>query len=133
MSIARNSHFKDLVVVSSSNWWTSCGSLFWFGWLEQILSPFCKTLKKINHTKANDASVILQRITLLLVSQATLKVRKCLLNVYSTWHKYISLSETTSIRCFQICLIQLYLIDVASQLLGPLIRHVILTFFGNVA
>ena len=56
------------------------GHEIWFGWLERILSPFCKTLKGINHTKANDASVIFQRITLLFVSQATLKVRKCLLN-----------------------------------------------------
>ena len=92
------------------------GHEIWFGWLERTLSPFCKTLKEINHTKANDASVIFQRITLLLVSQATSKVRKCLLNLWSTWHKYISLTETTSICCFQIYLIQLYLINVASQL-----------------
>ena len=119
VSMARNYyHFKDLVVVSSINLWTSCGSSaeIWFGWLERILSPFCKTLKGINHTKANDASVIFQRITSLLVSQATSKVRKCLLNLWSTWHKYISLSETTSIRCFQIYLIQLYLINITSQL-----------------
>ena len=57
------------------------GHEIWFGWLERILSPFCKTLKGINHTKANDASVIFQRNTLPLVSQATSKVRKCLLNL----------------------------------------------------
>ena len=57
------------------------GHEIWFGWLERILSPFCKTLKGINHRKANDAGVIVQRITLLLVSQATSKVRKCLLNL----------------------------------------------------
>ena len=57
------------------------GHEIWFGWLERILSPFCKTLKGINHRKANDADVIVQRITLLLVSQATSKVRKCLLNL----------------------------------------------------
>ena len=37
------------------------GHEIWFG----------KTLKGINHKKANDASVIFQCITLLLVSQAT--------------------------------------------------------------
>ena len=94
----------------------------WLAWTNSL--SLCKTLKGINHTKAKDASVIFQRITLLLVSQATSKVRKCLLNLWSTWHKYISLTETTSIRCFQIYLIQLYFINVASQLLGPLIRHV---------
>ena len=57
------------------------GHEIWFGWLERILSPFCKTLKGINHRKANVAGVIVQRITLLLVSQATSKVRKCLLNL----------------------------------------------------
>ena len=39
------------------------------------------TTKGINHTKANDAYMIFQRITLLLVSQATSKVRKCFLNL----------------------------------------------------
>ena len=47
------------------------GHEIWFG----------KTLKGINHKKANDASVIFQRITLLLASQARSKVRKCLLNL----------------------------------------------------
>ena len=47
------------------------GHEIWFGWLERILSPFFKALKGINHKKANDASVIFQCITLLLVSQAT--------------------------------------------------------------
>ena len=51
------------------------------GWLERTLSPFCKTLKGINDTKAKDASAIFQRITLRLVSHATSKVRKCLLNL----------------------------------------------------
>ena len=53
--------------------------------LERTIYPFCKTLKEINHTRAKDASVIFQRITLLLVSQATSKViiRKCLANMWS--------------------------------------------------
>ena len=59
------------------------------GWLERKISPFCKVLKGINQTRANDASVIFQRITLLLVSQTTSKVItiKCLLNLWSTWQK----------------------------------------------
>ena len=69
-------HFKDLVIGG-----LAVGHEIWFGWLERILSPFFKALKGINHKKANDASVIFQRITLLLVSQATSKVRKCLLNL----------------------------------------------------
>ena len=60
------------------------GHEIWFGWLERILSPFFKALKGINYKNANDASVIFQRITLLLVSQATSKVRKCLLNLSKT-------------------------------------------------
>ena len=47
--------------------------------------------------------------------------RKCLLNLWSTWHKYISLTETTSIHFFLVYLIQLYLINIASQLKRPLI------------
>ena len=39
-----------------------------------------------------------------------------LLNLWSTWHKYISLTEKTSIHCCLVYLIQLYLIYVASQL-----------------
>ena len=52
--------------------------------LERTMYPFCKTLKGINHTRAKDASVIFQRITLLLVSQATSKVliRECLANLH---------------------------------------------------
>ena len=44
-------------------------------------------LKGINHTKASDASVIFQRLTLLLVCPTTskVKIRKCLLNLWSTW------------------------------------------------
>ena len=55
-----------------------------FGWLERPnISPFCKTLKEINHIMGNDASVVFQCITLLLVSEATSKViiGKCLLNL----------------------------------------------------
>ena len=61
------------------------------GWLERKISPFCKVLKGINHTRANDASVIFQRITLLLVSQATSKIItiKCFLSLWSTWPKYM--------------------------------------------
>ena len=33
------------------------------GWLERKISPFCTVLKGINHTRANYASVIFQRIT----------------------------------------------------------------------
>ena len=60
-------------------------------WLERKISPFCKVLKGINHTRANDASVIFQRITLLLVSQATSKILtiKRLLNLWSAWQKYM--------------------------------------------
>ena len=39
-------------------------------------------------------------------------IKKCLLNLWCTWHKYISLTET-------IYLIQLYLINIASELKGP--------------
>ena len=61
------------------------------GWLERKISPFCKVLKGISHTRANDATVIFLRITLLLVSQATSKIItiKCLLNLLSTWQKYM--------------------------------------------
>ena len=40
-------HFKDLVVVSSSNIISglAVGHEIWFGWLERTLSPFCKTVK----------------------------------------------------------------------------------------
>ena len=127
VSMVRNYyHFKDLVVVSWSNIISvlAVGHEIWFGWLERTLSPFCKTLKGINHTKENDASVIFQRITLLLVSQATSNGRKCLLNLWSTWHKYISLTEMTSILCFRIYLIQLRLINVASQLSKAIFRYV---------
>ena len=105
---------------------------FGVGWLELPLSPFCKTLKGINHTKAKDASVMFQRITLLLVSQATSKVRKCLLtgNLWSTWHKYTSLTETTSIRCLQICLTQLYLINVAWQLSKAVLWYIWFSFIS---
>ena len=48
--------------------------------------------------------MIFQHITLFLVSQATSKViRKCLINLWSTWHKCII--DTTSIHCFLIYLI----------------------------
>ena len=68
-------HLKDLENVFSSNQWTSCGAKHCFGWLERTnFSPFCKTLNGINHTRGNDASVIFQGFTLLLVSQATSKV-----------------------------------------------------------
>ena len=70
-------------------------------------------------TRTNDASLIFQRITILFESQgrqATSKniVKKCLLNLWSTWYKYTI--EATSIHCFLIYLIQLYLINVASQI-----------------
>ena len=97
-------------------WWVSprgisglaVGHEIWFGWFERTLSPFCKTLKGINHTKANDASVIFQRMTLLLVSQATLKGR----NVYLT----------CEVRGRNTYLIQLYLTNVASQLSKAIFR-----------
>ena len=46
-----------------------------------------KSLTGINHSRASDASVIFQRLTLLLVRPATSKVKitKCLLNLWSTW------------------------------------------------
>ena len=77
------------------------------GWLEQKISPLFKVLKGINHTRANDASVIFQRITLLLVSQATSKIItiKCLLNLWSTWQK------CTSIHCFLISIFDPVLFD----------------------
>ena len=104
--MARNYYdFKDLVVLSSSNQWT------------------CKSLKGMNHTKANDASVIFQRITSLLVSQATSKVRKCLLVKYMA-QIHISLTETTSICCFQIYLIQLYLIKMLFDSQVKLFCHI---------
>ena len=137
LPMVRN-HLKDLLVVFLSNWWTSCGAYDCFGWLERPnISPFCKTLKEINHTIGNGASVVFQRITLLLVSQAISKViiGNCLLNLWSTWHKYISLTETTSIHCCLIYLIQLYLINIVSQLKGSLIiSYLILNIFSrNVA
>ena len=111
VSMVRNYyHFNDLVVVSSSNlivdelWVMKFG----VGWLERTLFTFCKTLKGINQTKANDAGVTFQRITLLLVSQATSKGR---------WHKYISLTKTTSVRCVQIYFIQLYFASLSWSLL----------------
>ena len=55
-------NFKYLEVVFSSG--LALGHEIWFGWLEREPSSFCKTLKGINHTKANNASVIFQRITL---------------------------------------------------------------------
>ena len=56
-------------------------------------------------TLPDDSGVIFQRITLRFVSQATLKkvIRKCLLNLWSTWQKYII--DATSIYCFLIYLI----------------------------
>ena len=106
-------HFKDLVVVSSSNLINSGRAVgheiwCWLHWHERTLFTFCKTLKGINHTKANDADVTFQRITLLLVSQATSKGR---------WHKYISLTKTTSIRCVQIYFIQMYFASLSWSLL----------------
>ena len=46
-----------------------------------------QSLTGINHSRASDASVIFQRLTLLLVRPATskVKIRKCLLNLWSTW------------------------------------------------
>ena len=46
-----------------------------------------QSLTGINHTRARDASVIFQRLTLLLVRPATSKVKitKCSLNLGSTW------------------------------------------------
>ena len=43
-------------------------------------------------------------------------IRKCLLNLWSTWHKYIRLTKRTSIHIFLIHLIHFYLINVTSQL-----------------
>ena len=42
------------------------GHEIWFGWLERTLFSFCKTLKGIKRTKANDARVIFQCMTLTL-------------------------------------------------------------------
>ena len=81
--MVRNSyHFMDWEIFFSSYYWTSCESEIAFVGLKEQISPFCMILKGITHTRAIDASVIFQRFTLLLVSQATSKViiKKCLLN-----------------------------------------------------
>ena len=71
----RNSyHFKNLEIVSSSYFWTSCESEITFDGLNEQISPFCAIFKGITHTRAIDASVIFQGFTLLLISQATSKV-----------------------------------------------------------
>ena len=67
------SPWQGLFMISRT-WWFSPGVI-------RALTVGHETLKGINDTKAKDASAIFQRITLRLVSHATSKVRKCLLNV----------------------------------------------------
>ena len=74
--ISRTWYFSPRVISGLAVGWK-----FVLGWLQRTLSQLCKSLKGINHTKANDATVIFQRMTLLWVSQPTSKVRKCLLNL----------------------------------------------------
>ena len=75
-------------------------------------------LKGMTHTRENDASVIFLCFTFTFGKSSDIESdnKKCLLNLWSTRHKYISLTETTSIHCCLIYLIQLYLINVASYL-----------------
>ena len=51
--MVRNSyHFKDLEIVSSNYYWTSCDSEIAFDGLSEQISPFRTILKGITHTRA---------------------------------------------------------------------------------